>query len=166
MSAPFHNIMYTCVLIIQRRQRSNNPPDITSHDFFRALPPITSRWCAVDGLLLLLLLLLHPLSIPLHANNLLSEPTALLSLRLALHLLRNLDVDLEELAHAAVQAHGLALVQVGFAVLRGDALLGAGVDEPIVGKRISSEVVSEERERERARSLMYILMGGRGSLTG
>ena len=134
-------------LIIWAR-RSDNPPDITSHDFFRALPPITSWWCAVDGLLLLLLL--RPLSIPLHANNLLSEPTALLSLRLALHLLRNLDVDLEELAHAAVQAHGLALVQVGFAVLRGDALLGAGVDEPIVGKRISSEVVSEERERESA----------------
>ena len=76
--------------------------------------------------------------------------TALLRGGLALHLLGNLDVDLEELAHAAVQAHGLALVQVGFAVLRGDALLGAGVDEPIVGKRISSEVVSEERERESA----------------
>ena len=76
--------------------------------------------------------------------------TALLRGGLALHLLRDLDVDLEELAHAAVQAHGLALVQVGFAVLRGDALLGAGVDEPIVGKRISSEVVSEERERESA----------------
>ena len=46
-----------------------------------------------------------------------------------MHLLRNLDVDLEELAHTAVEADGLALVEVGFAVLRRNALLGAGVDE-------------------------------------
>lgn len=55
--------------------------------------------------------------------------TALLRGGLALHLLRNLDVDLEELAHAAVEADGLALVEVGFAVLRRNALLGACVDE-------------------------------------
>jgi len=47
-----------------------------------------------------------------------------------LHLLRDLDVDFEELAHAAVEADGLALVEVGFAVLGRNALLGAGVDEP------------------------------------
>lgn len=56
--------------------------------------------------------------------------TALLRGGLALHLLRNLDVDFEELAHAAVEADGLALVEVGFAVLGRNALLGAGVDEP------------------------------------
>jgi hypothetical protein len=56
--------------------------------------------------------------------------TALLRGGLALHLLRDLDVDLEELAHAAVEADGLALVEVGFAVLGRNALLGAGVDEP------------------------------------
>jgi hypothetical protein len=50
-----------------------------------------------------------------------------------LHLLRNLDVDFEELAHAAVEADGLALVEVGFAVLGRNALLGASVNEP--GKR-------------------------------
>lgn len=50
-----------------------------------------------------------------------------------MHLLRDLDVDFEELAHAAVEADGLALVEVGFAVLGRNALLGAGVDEP--GKR-------------------------------
>lgn len=59
--------------------------------------------------------------------------TALLRGGLALHLLRNLDVDLEELAHAAVEADGLALVEVGFAVLRRNALLGASVDEPRKG---------------------------------
>lgn len=47
--------------------------------------------------------------------------------RLTLHLLRNLDVDLEELANATVEAYGFALVQVGLAVLWGYALLGAGV---------------------------------------
>jgi hypothetical protein len=60
----------------------------------------------------------------------LHHSAALLRGRLALHLLRDLDVDFEELAHAAVEAHGLALVEVGFTVLRGNALLGAGVDEP------------------------------------
>ena len=59
--------------------------------------------------------------------------TALLRGGLALHLLRNLDVDLEELAHATVEADGFALVEVGFAVLRGNALLGAGVYEPETG---------------------------------
>lgn len=56
--------------------------------------------------------------------------TALLGGRLALHLLGNLDVDLEELADTAVEANGLALVELALAVLRGNALLGAGVDEP------------------------------------
>ena len=53
----------------------------------------------------------------------------LLALGLALHLLADLDVDLEELAHAAVEADGLALVQVGFAVRCVDAFCGAGLEE-------------------------------------
>jgi hypothetical protein len=94
------------------------------------LPIVTQHYAGDDVTLFLhLIRRLHP---PLlRHSNLLSEPTTLLSLRLALHLLRNLDVDLEELAHAAVQAHGLALVEVGFAVLGRDALLGAGVDESV-----------------------------------
>ena len=53
----------------------------------------------------------------------------LLALGLALHLLADLDVDLEELAHAAVEADGLALVEVGFAVRCVDAFRGAGLEE-------------------------------------
>ena len=53
--------------------------------------------------------------------------TALLRGGLALHLLRNLDVDLEELAHAAVEAHGFAFAEVCFAVGGLDAFAGAGV---------------------------------------
>jgi len=37
-------------------------------------------------------------------------------LRLTLHLLANLDIDLEELGYAAVEADGFALVEIGFAV--------------------------------------------------
>jgi hypothetical protein len=48
---------------------------------------------------------------------------------LALHLLADLDIDLEELGHAAVEAHGFAFVQVGFSVVGGDALGGAGLRE-------------------------------------
>lgn len=59
-----------------------------------------------------------------------ADHAALLRGRLALHLFGHLDVDFEELTHAAVEADRLALVEVGFAVLGRDALLGAGVDEP------------------------------------
>lgn len=55
--------------------------------------------------------------------------TALLAGGLSLHLLRDLDVDLEELANATVEADGLALVEVTLAVGVGDALLGAGFDK-------------------------------------
>jgi hypothetical protein len=48
---------------------------------------------------------------------------------LALHLLRDLDVDVEEFGDAAVDADGLGLVQVGFAVVVGDALSGAGLGQ-------------------------------------
>jgi len=48
---------------------------------------------------------------------------------LTLHLLADLDVDVEELGDTAVQADGLALVKVTFAVVGRDALLGAGLGE-------------------------------------
>lgn len=60
-----------------------------------------------------------------------SATTSLPLVRLALHLLGDLDVDFKELGYAAVQAYGLALVQVALAVCVGDALLGACVDESI-----------------------------------
>jgi hypothetical protein len=56
-----------------------------------------------------------------------STPTS--SLRLALHLLANLDIDLEELGHTSVQAHGFALVEIGFAVRCVDAFATAGFEE-------------------------------------
>ena len=95
------------------------------------LLPIIARQHAGNDLLLLLRPLDHPLLLFVFHSLSAKHTTPLLSLRLALHLLRNLDVDLEELAHAAVQADRLALVQVGFAVLGRDALLGAGVNEPV-----------------------------------
>jgi hypothetical protein len=48
---------------------------------------------------------------------------------LALHLLANLDIDLEELGHAPVQAHRLALVQIGLAVRCVDAFVAAGFEK-------------------------------------
>lgn len=51
---------------------------------------------------------------------------------IALHLLANLDVDIEELAHAAVEADGFAFVQVTFAVVVGEAFLGAGFGQAVV----------------------------------
>lgn len=68
---------------------------------------------------------------------------ALLRGRLTLHLLRDFDVDFEELAHTAVEADGLALVEVGFAVLGRNALLGAGIDEP--GKEMVSTLLGISR---------------------
>jgi len=58
-----------------------------------------------------------------------------LLLRLRLHLLADLHVDLEEFAHTPIQAYALAFVEVGFAVFRGNALLGAGVCEAVEGSR-------------------------------
>lgn len=43
---------------------------------------------------------------------------------LLLHLLADLDVDLEKFGYASVEAHAFALVQVGFAVVAWDAFLG------------------------------------------
>lgn len=57
---------------------------------------------------------------------------------LTLHLLADLDVDIEELGNAAVEADGLALVQVTLAVVDGDTLLGAGLAQAKEGIRISA----------------------------
>jgi hypothetical protein len=65
----------------------------------------------------------------LHATE--AANTALLAGSLSLHLLGDLDVDLEELAHATVEADGLALVKVTLAVSVGDTLLSAGLDKTI-----------------------------------
>lgn len=50
---------------------------------------------------------------------------------IALHLLADLDIDVEELGHAAVETHGLALVEVAFAVVGRDTLLGAGLGQAV-----------------------------------
>jgi hypothetical protein len=63
----------------------------------------------------------------LHATE--AANTALLASGLSLHLLGDLDVDLEELADATVEADGFALVKVTLAVGVGDTLLGAGLDK-------------------------------------
>ena len=55
----------------------------------------------------------------------------LVGIGLALHLLADLDVDIKELGHAAVEADGLALVEVAFAVIGGNTLLGAGLSQAI-----------------------------------
>lgn len=82
---------------------------------------------------------MHPATIPLFLSkpclHLHAAGETLLALGLALHLLADLDVDLEELADAAVEADGLALVQVGFAVRCVDAFCGAGLEETARGRR-------------------------------
>jgi len=50
-------------------------------------------------------------------------------IRLPLHLLADLHIDLKEFGHAAVEADRLALVEIGFAVVLVEAFLRAGVDE-------------------------------------
>lgn len=101
---------------VQDSSSSDNPSSVRSPDVHRPFPRLPLPFISSPFSRLFLSTAEHS--------------TALLRLRLALHLLRHLDVDFEELAHAAVQAHGLALVEFAFAVLRGNALLGAGVDEP------------------------------------
>ena len=64
--------------------------------------------------------------VTLHAESLL-----LLS-SITLHLLANLDVDVEELGDTAVEADGLALVQVTLAVVDGDTLLGARLGQAMI----------------------------------
>lgn len=106
------------------RSSSNNPANVARQDVF------SFSFLRPPFLKLLLKSLFHVVFASTIFLSTAEHAAALLRGRLALHLLRHLDVNLEELAHAAVQAHGLALVEVGFAVLWGNALLGAGVDEP------------------------------------
>jgi hypothetical protein len=58
--------------------------------------------------------------------------SSLLLLRLALHLLAHLDIDLEELGDTAVETHGFAFVQVWLAVGCVDAFFGAGCYEAVL----------------------------------
>lgn len=58
---------------------------------------------------------------------------------LTLHLLADLDVDIEELGNAAVEADGLALVEVTLTVVDGDTLLGAGLAQAKEGIGISAQ---------------------------
>lgn len=58
--------------------------------------------------------------------------TLLVGIGLTLHLLADLDVDVEELGHAAVETDGLALVEVAFAVIGGNTLLGAGLSQAMI----------------------------------
>lgn len=67
-----------------------------------------------------------PSSGTLHAK---AHTATLLVGGIALHLLADLDVDIEELAHAAVQTDRLALVQIAFPVIDRDTLLGAGLGQ-------------------------------------
>jgi hypothetical protein len=57
---------------------------------------------------------------------------AIPSLGFVLHLLWHLHVDVEELGGASVKTHALALVEVAFAVVVGNALLGTDTVETVV----------------------------------
>lgn len=90
---------------------------------------------------------LGPLSVQAHITKRerflhLHAHTALSAGSIALHLLADLDVDVEELADAAVEADGLALVQLAFAVVVGDAFLGAGLGE--TGDNLLADEKSEK----------------------
>lgn len=82
----------------------------------------------------------------LHTPTKHTTTTPLPSLRLTLHLLANLDIDLEELSDAAIQAHGFALVQICLAVRCVDAFCGAGFEEAIVMVELAHVDVNEEGE--------------------
>lgn len=51
--------------------------------------------------------------------------------RLSLHFFADLQIDLEELAHASIKTNAFALVEVGFAVLGGYAFLCAGLGQSV-----------------------------------
>ena len=63
-----------------------------------------------SSLLFCLALAFHSIFVSLHATAEHATTAALPALRLALHLLADLDVGLEELGYAAVETDGLALV--------------------------------------------------------
>jgi hypothetical protein len=59
----------------------------------------------------------------LHAKHTTTASSTLSRRTLILHLLADLDIDLEELGYAAIEAHGFAFIQVGFAVVARYAFL-------------------------------------------
>ena len=59
-----------------------------------------------------------------------SASASLPTRRILLHLLADLDVNLEKLGHAAVQAHGLARVELPLAIVGRYALLDARLCQP------------------------------------
>lgn len=102
---------------------------------------------------------------PLLSKSIISHPkpthrttTRALLRRLSLHLLADLQIDLEELAHASIEAHALALVEVRFAVFGGDAFLGAGLGESIS--------ITKERKRQACSVLEGLLRKVAGEQEG
>lgn len=84
---------------------------------------------------------------------------ALVGIGLALHLLANLDVDVEELGHAAVEADRLALVEVAFAVISGDTLLGAGLGQAVIAKGKKLERV-RDMDRSKIDCILFLQFYG------
>lgn len=66
---------------------------------------------------------------------------------LILHLLADLNVYLEEFCHAAIQADGLALVEVTFPVVVGDALVDAGLSQTAIPGFGSAVAVKSDMKR-------------------
>lgn len=107
--------------------RAKTTPSMLSPFPSLHLPPLLSQPLILAFSLSLCPRVYHRLPATKHA----AAATALRSLRLSLHLLADLDIDLEELGYAAVEAHGLALVEIGLAV-RGVYAFGcAGFDEAV-----------------------------------
>lgn len=64
----------------------------------------------------------------LHAKSTTHTTCSSTSRRLSLHLLRHLDIRLEEFGNASIQTDRLALVKIGFAVGRRYTFLRAGLN--------------------------------------
>lgn len=73
---------------------------------------------------------MDPAPLRLHAKH--AARATPLRILVCCHLLGDLHVDVEELADAAVEADGFGLVEVGLAVGRREALLGAAGHETVV----------------------------------
>lgn len=93
-------------------------------------------------------LLLPFLSVSPSVHALHAQETTTASLSTArsfsLHLLGDLDIDVEEFADTAVKADGFAGVEFGFAVLRRDALGCAGFYQTGWRENVSEDVRSKE----------------------
>lgn len=104
-------LQYVCACSYRRGWRVGDSPRCVRKVVKMMLVMTVSRFCT------------------LHATE--ATNTALLAGSFSLHLLGDLDVDLEELADATIEADGLALVKVTLAVAVGNTLLGAGFDETV-----------------------------------